>query len=631
MPEKTLPPEHWSLVCDAPYTGSADHRGLLQIRHPWVVSREGASAEWRTRASVPGEWAGGGPLFLSFYQSDNYAGARHEDASWLGVQAFRGHRFKQLLVNGQLLWEEDVAEEELGDPGAASSGYHDPYRVVRVPDDLGPEWEIVLRVVDRVASTTALDGDQYYRYSWGTADPEQTRHCFHTDVFFGDVALTTRPEPARPARRPSVRPAPAPPARALPPEGIPLPLQTPGNLPGAGYPVRCGVPLPEGLVPAGSLFALRDPAGRPAPAMVTETSHWRDGSVRWVLCEFPAAEAGVWHLLPGADPAPCPDPVRVRTDDGLVVENGRLSLRIGAAAGEGLFEEIVNGAARHLGAGRLSLKMNRVGWLEAFRGIRHEAVVERAGDVCAVIRLSGELLSTEGTRFGPWTARLQVWAGLPYVLIDWGLVNESDQAMAMILDWSAQFALPPGETPLADFGDFHTPTPEQWEADWWYRASPAKYSRENLRALPVTENSLYTCRQDTAELARIQAQLSWIGAARQAPGYVRLTRGGSTLVGAMRWFAEEFPKGIVVQPDALHLATLPEAAGGMAWAHDVPWVHMGRGEGKRQAMALWLSEEPLPPEDAGRFTACLNDPPRLFDSGWFVDAGVMECWRGGVF
>ena len=110
----------------------------------------------------------------------------------MGTQAFIGHRFKQLLVNGQVVWEQDVADEEMADPkeGAGLSGYHDPYRVVEITNHVAGEMVLAFRVVDRVASTEALPGDAYRRFSWSAFDPNKAKWNFQTSVYFGDIFLT---------------------------------------------------------------------------------------------------------------------------------------------------------------------------------------------------------------------------------------------------------------------------------------------------------------------------------------------------------------------------------------------------------------------------------------------------------
>lgn len=623
-----VPPGQWTDSQRHGFVTRRDLRDLLVIEHPWRPSRAGGFGAWETRVTPPKGWRPGMPLFVSFYQSDNYSGAWKEDA-WMGTQAFIGHRFKQLLADGHLVWEQDVADEEYagsitrsfrGEPGR--SGYLDPYRVVDIAKHAGREIVLTFRVEDKVASTTPLPEDAYRRFSWSAHDPNVAMKNFYTVVYFGDVRLTLSEEATRPGAEAVAKKASRGRGRGLPKAGISLALTALERLPAPGYPVRSGVPMPEGVVRPGTLFSLRDLRGEAVPVTTTETSHWPDGSVRWVLCEFVARRGGRYRLVPGERPARPGHPVRVRAGaDGTTVTNGVLTLKLGKKAGQGVWERLACAGGLDVGAMDLSIKLNRVGWRDAFTARRRRIVVERSSPVCAVVRAEGDMRDGKGQRFGPWYARLHVWAGLPYVLVDWRLVNESDQAMAVLLDWSARIALPDLDGATVDFGPFD---PGYDAADAGVKAMGHHGSLERLRELPLHKDSELSCRQEKADQGRLYRNTAWAATTAQAAGFVNLRHPDGGLAGAMRWFAEEFPKGIVVRPDLLSLATLPESANGLDWPHDRPFVRIGRGEAKRQTFAVWLHDGGLAATEAERFNRCVQDAPRLFDRAWFIASGALE-------
>ncbi len=341
-PAHPLPPARWHQRHTGPFVTRRDLRQLLVIEHPWQPSRAGRYGQWETRVTAPEGWRPGTPLFVSFYQSDNYSGD-WLPGDWTGIQAFVGHRFKQLLVDGQVVWEEDVADEQnagakelgyRGDPGR--SGFRDPYRLIELTALAKKQMVLTLRVVDKVASTAVLPGDHYQRFSWSAHDPRQVKNNFHTAVYFGDVYLSLAGQVVRPEPPPAVAKTGGQGTRVIPKAGIPLTLATRGELPAPGYPVRSGVPLPRGQVAAGTPFALRDAQGKAAPLVTRETSHWPDGSVRWVLCEFVALRSGRYRLVPGAVPALPAQPVQVRKrNKALSVGNGLLTLKLGNPTGPG--------------------------------------------------------------------------------------------------------------------------------------------------------------------------------------------------------------------------------------------------------------------------------------------------------
>lgn len=617
-----IAPEQWAPANTRHFTAHHDLRGLLAIEHPWEESTGGGFGAWETTVALPAGWQPGQPLFLSFYQSDNYSGEYRENP-WLGTQAFIGHRFKQLLVNGQLAWEADVADEEFtGAPEdfytvkPGEPGFREPYRVVDITAFAAERITLTLRVVDKIASTTMLPEDAYHRFSWSPHNPHEAMRKFQTSVYFGDVALVGAERIARP-EEPQIAANPQGHAAVIPAEGIALQLILPGELPAPGFPVRCGVPLPQGIVAAGKPFAICDAHGT-IPAAVTETSHWPDGSVRWVLCEFVAKTAGSYRLVPGAQPAIPTHPVRGK---GRTISNGPLKLTLGEPKGPGVFAGLTCTGGPELGAMDLSVKMNRVGWRDHFTAHRTSQTVEKASPVCATVRLDGDMLTENGQRFGAWRARLHLWTGLPYLLMEWTLTNESDQAMAMLLDWSANVKLPDLVDATVDFGPF---TPGYDAEDIAVKAMGHYGKVDDARALPLYKDAELSCRQERVDQARIFRYTTWIATTERATGYVNLQHPKGGVAAAMRWFAEEFPKGIKVRLELLTLATLPESVDALAWPHDRPSLRIGRGEAKRQTFALWLHDGTLPSEEAERFTACVNDAPHLFDADWFVNADVIE-------
>ena len=198
-----VPMRAWASRHTAGFITRRDPRELLVIEHPWMPSVKGGFGEWRVRTCAPAGWQPGAPLFVSFYQFDNYSGTRLEDEWGTGTQAFNGHRFKQLLVNGRLVWEADVADEAFsvtpeGWRTGARSDYLDSYRVVKITGCAQRDLALTFRVLDKVASTTHLPGDVYKRFAWSAGDPNEARKNFLTVVWFGDVSVHRNREIVRP-------------------------------------------------------------------------------------------------------------------------------------------------------------------------------------------------------------------------------------------------------------------------------------------------------------------------------------------------------------------------------------------------------------------------------------------------
>ena len=56
-----------------------------------------------------------------------------------------------------------------------------------------------------------------------------------------------------------------------------------------GVPVRCGVPLPKGIITDPTQAALFDELGRPIPFQPTVTGYWQDRTFKWLNLDFLAA------------------------------------------------------------------------------------------------------------------------------------------------------------------------------------------------------------------------------------------------------------------------------------------------------------------------------------------------------
>ncbi len=122
----------WLSSVQGPYECRADLRELWQISHPWVVSAAGNFGQVSTSITIPEDWQP--PVKLRLYESDNYEGGSVEDRTyidWFYDTFFNGHRSKQVLVDGEVVWEADVA-----DPGVRDSPCHRSGRSGRAGADL---------------------------------------------------------------------------------------------------------------------------------------------------------------------------------------------------------------------------------------------------------------------------------------------------------------------------------------------------------------------------------------------------------------------------------------------------------------------------------------------------------------
>lgn len=157
-PERAVgvdPEKGWTVTRRGPYTTKTDFRGVRTFLHADAPSQAGNFIQAATRLDLPPRRPGS-PLVLQWYQSDTYCGGRERvlGGAQHGQTALENqkaeHRFKQVLVNGQAVWEEDVLGRNVQ---PAWKRFHtlDIAPFVKAGDR---EAEIALRVEDRLDSGT---------------------------------------------------------------------------------------------------------------------------------------------------------------------------------------------------------------------------------------------------------------------------------------------------------------------------------------------------------------------------------------------------------------------------------------------------------------------------------------------
>jgi hypothetical protein len=177
----------WRFTSQGKYLLVKDPRSLYQFYHPWDISEDGDFAAISAQVTVSQDWQN--PIFLKLYANDTYVSEGWKEAKprWTHTYAayhnFVAHRFKQVLIDDEMVWERDVGDsEDFGYFNLDVSDYVRP----------GQSFTLTLRVLDKVSSATKLPGDEFHLgiWSWsGLGDPDAEKK-FYTRVFWGDVALS---------------------------------------------------------------------------------------------------------------------------------------------------------------------------------------------------------------------------------------------------------------------------------------------------------------------------------------------------------------------------------------------------------------------------------------------------------
>lgn len=228
-----------------------------------------------------------------------------------------------------------------------------------------------------------------------------------------------------------------------------------GNRPSVDRPVSLGIPFLEGELKAGGGICLRGADGAAIPSDCWPLAYWPDGSVKWagVAAVIPADAGAVRfetlgkRAKGGARPATS---VSVdETPSSYIISTGTLQAGI-PKQGNRLMDSLclegrkVGGAARLLCTtqDRPSAEGGEALRFAGYEGRVERAVVERVGDVRAVVRLEGRYAGQDGRLWLPFTVRLYFYAGSEEVRMVHSFVFDGDMDRDFIRSLGVQFEVP---------------------------------------------------------------------------------------------------------------------------------------------------------------------------------------------
>ncbi len=582
----------WTFTSQGKYLLVEDPRALRQVYHPWDISQDGDFASLSAKVTVPAKWQG--PIFLNLYANDTYVseGWDQVKSKWTHTYAsyhnFVGHRFKQVLIDDQVAWEQDVGDAEEFDYFSLDiSKWAKP----------GQTFTLTLRVLDQVGSGTKSPGDEFHLgiWSWdGLGDPDAEKK-FYTRVFWGDVALSAGvavPWDQNPARKEvalhPVRPAASGPVQKA--SGGFL-LDCPEGLPEDGYPVTWGIPFGQGRLLDEKRVALAGPDGRSTPVQTRVLHKWPDGSVHWLLMDFQAdgKSAGQTYTVTygtEVSPASAQNGLRVKqTGGGVSVDTGALRFEVkpGARLAEGI---TLAGEQEALGQELVGEVVARDGWVSTrFVAVSEKVVLEADGPERATVLCSGYLADGD-KKFGRFTCRIHAYRGRPYLRTLFRVFNDTDAPAQLVEEFLVRL-----KTPLTDA--------EAILGDQRLKTREAETGRLLVRQ--------YKC--DAYEVFEGSDARRTSGAHWQGP--VTLQGGGRGVSGQVRYFAQQYPKRMWAGQGGQMVFDL--------FTRTVEYEQyvMTRGEAKRHELLLYFHKGESPKVQAAFKT--FETPPVLMSPDWYAE------------
>ncbi|MFN2351876.1 MAG: hypothetical protein ABR497_08010, partial [Kiritimatiellia bacterium] len=212
------------------------------------------------------------------------------------------------------------------------------------------------------------------------------------------------------------------------------------------WPLIGGLPFPEGALHDPAHIRIVDERGMEVPVQIDVTSHWPDGSIRWVLAGMLADPRGNYRVEFGPDvsrSAPENPLVITSKPDGLTVDTGAALYEFtndellptrAVMDGVTVFEKSGSGAYLVDNRGRLA----RVAGAPA----EIETEIVKQGPVRTVVRREGWYVTEDGDRL----ARAKVWfyfaAGSPHVKVTHTLLFTEDTNDLWVRDYGLEFRVP---------------------------------------------------------------------------------------------------------------------------------------------------------------------------------------------
>jgi hypothetical protein len=232
-------------------------------------------------------------------------------------------------------------------------------------------------------------------------------------------------------------------------------------------PVTFGLPFPQGTLPTPDRLLLRGSDGKPLPLQTRLLDRWPDGSARWVLLDFDAADdpqANPPQLEIAETPVRLPLASRIvvsRVDRAVVVDTGGFTFRLNSG-GLAHFEvaTAAAGPAPDATSGDL-LVADESGISCQFEIDRLD--IEETGPIRAVVRAEGIVRRASGQRLVDAVGRYEFFAGRSIVRCavsvsnprgahhDGGYWELGDSGSIYLRDVSFRFQLRPGASATRTF------------------------------------------------------------------------------------------------------------------------------------------------------------------------------------
>jgi len=303
-------------------------------------------------------------------------------------------------------------------------------------------------------------------------------------------------------------------------------------------PVTGGVPIQEGLAPAGSVFVLRDEKGKAVPLQASVLARWPDGSARWVLLDFQSQPPGEktqrrYTLSCSEDAKPKAPDVAVRhgPKDRPTLASGRVKLALADGALLRVSDRFDVVLSLTDAAGGVC------------NGVVESAEIETAGQLRSTLSLVGSFRGPDGGRVFQFRLRASVYAGLSTVRLEPLILVDAAKGVLHRIRELKLTLRPRNAARSVTFGGEPGWTGPVATAVRLYQYDDRQYRLENVDKK---------------------------GDGGKAPGWAVVDDGRGVVALAVRDFWQQWPKSLEASGEGLSIGLFPRFAKG-DFAHMTPW------------------------------------------------------------
>jgi len=365
------------------------------------------------------------------------------------------------------------------------------------------------------------------------------------------------------------------------------------------------VPFPRGAIDTPDCVRLLGPGGGEHPCEIEAIARWSDGSVKWILLNFPvtieAQATATYHLEygPGVMRAPLTSGLEVRESPAAIhVQTGPISFSVNREPFS-LLEQVQLHGRPLLQSQQLRVTDAGGTTYDLSGSIPREVVVEEQTSRRTVIRARGKHASSDGRTFLDYLVRVYAWADLPWAQIEYTFINTEDTESVDIGEISLDTMLSVEASRAGSCGSGRKT---------YTSGEPFSFHHDSLleRYGVFAGSSIYGDDGEKVEGVGMYEQ-------QIARGWLDVSDGQGGVCVSLRDFLAMYPKEACWRGDHITFSIWPERAEplrlhqGMARTHTfMVYFHEGDGQQAR----------------AGELAAAFGEPLLPRNGPWYLESGV---------